>query len=131
MNARDLAASVELFAPDDLELVEASARQDRARLDAERLSAEFRSPLHRNNLRRALKRAAAAEKRETAIETRDAGKRRPIVLTIYPGYLEIGLKGTRRRFTVAYDAVYALGARISAAQARLEKLEAKKARAKR
>jgi len=61
MNARDLAASVELFAPDDLELVEASARRDRARLDAERLSAEFRSPLHRNNLRRALKRASAAE----------------------------------------------------------------------
>lgn len=61
MTARDLAASVELFASDDLALVEASARHDRARLDAERLSAEFRSPLHRNNLRRALKRATAAE----------------------------------------------------------------------
>ena len=48
-------------------------------------------------------------RRETAIDTRDAGKRRPIVLTLYPGYLEIGLKGTRRRLTVAYDAIWALG----------------------
>lgn len=70
-------------------------------------------------------------KRETAIETRDAGKRRPIVLTIYPGYLEIGLKGARRRMTVAYDAIWQLGCKIQAQQARLEKLEAKKARAKR
>lgn len=61
MTARDLAASVELFAPDDLQTVEAAAREDRARLEADRLSAEFRSPLHRNNLRRALKRARAAE----------------------------------------------------------------------
>lgn len=61
MNARDLATSVELFAPDDLALVEAASRRDRERLEADRLSAEFRSPLHRNNLRRALKRASAPE----------------------------------------------------------------------
>ncbi len=61
MNARDLAASVELFAPDDLAQVERSARLDRERLEADRLSAEFRSPLHRNNLRRALKRSSAPE----------------------------------------------------------------------
>lgn len=69
-------------------------------------------------------------RRETAIEQRDAGKRRPIVLTIHPGYLEIGLKGARRRMTVAYDAIYALAAKQEAARLRLEKLEAKKARAK-
>lgn len=67
-------------------------------------------------------------RRETAIETRDAGKRRPIVLTIYPGYLEIGLKGTRRRMTVAYEALYHLACKQEAARIRLEKLEAKKAR---
>lgn len=67
-------------------------------------------------------------KRETAIEQRDAGKRRPIVLTIHPGYLEIGLKGMRRKMTVAYDAIYSLACKQAANQARLEKLEAKKAR---
>ena len=70
-------------------------------------------------------------RRETAIEQRDTGKRRPIVLTLHPGYLEIGLKGTRRRMTVAYDAIYSLAAKQEAARLRLEKLEAKKARAKR
>lgn len=61
MSARDLAATVELFGSDDLALVEAAARRDREKLNADRLSAEFRSPLHRNNLRRALKRAQSAE----------------------------------------------------------------------
>lgn len=70
-------------------------------------------------------------RRETAIEQRDAGKRRPIVLTIHPGYLEIGLKGMRRKMTVAYDAIYSLACKISANEARLEKLAAKKARAAR
>lgn len=70
-------------------------------------------------------------RRETAIDTRDAGKRRPIVLTLYPGYLEIGLKGTRRRLTVAYDAIYQLGCKIAANEARLANIEAKKVRAKR
>lgn len=67
-------------------------------------------------------------KRETAIEQRDAGKRRPIVLTIHPGYLEIGLKGMRRKMTVAYDAIYSLACKQEAARVRLEKLEAMKAR---
>lgn len=70
-------------------------------------------------------------RRETAIEQRDAGKRRPIVLTIHPGYLEIGLKGMRRKMTVAYDAIYSLACKISANEARIEKLAAKKARAAR
>jgi hypothetical protein len=70
-------------------------------------------------------------KRETAIEQRDAGKRRPIVLTIHPGYLEIGLKGMRRKMTVAYDAIYSLAAKQEANRIRAERVAAKKARAAR
>lgn len=70
-------------------------------------------------------------RRETAIEQRDAGKRRPIVLTIHPGYLEIGLKGMRRRLMVAYDAIYSLAAKQEANRVRAERLAAKKARAAR
>lgn len=60
-------------------------------------------------------------RRETAVRRRDAGKLRPLVVTLHPGHMELQGKGTRRRLAVTYDAVYELACKLLARQVREEK----------
>ena len=56
------------------------------------------------------------------------GKYRKIVLEPQPFMLEVRLKGTRRRLSVSYEAIFELASKIEANRARAEKLARRKAR---
>ena len=47
--------------------------------------------------------------RETAILDRS----RPIVITIYPRFMKLHLKGTRESYTLGFDAAFSLAAKQS------------------
>ena len=59
--------------------------------------------------------------REAAIEVRDAGRRRPLVLELYGGYLTMRLKGTRRRYSLDFQSMYSLAVKKAVAEARTER----------
>jgi len=67
---------------------------------------------------------AAPLRRETSVIYRG----RPLVIALHPGYLEIRSKGLRRGYAISYQAIHDAAARIAANEARLAKLEAKKAK---
>jgi hypothetical protein len=54
-------------------------------------------------------------KRETAIEIRTGRARRPLIVELFAGYLTVRPKGMRRRYSVPWDAVYSVGAKMEAA----------------
>lgn len=64
-------------------------------------------------------------KRETSLYYRG----RALVLTLHPGFVSIKQKGLRKSFTVCYDAIYELGAKMEALALRHER-EAKRKMAK-
>lgn len=66
-------------------------------------------------------------RRETSTLKRDAGRLRPLVVTLQSWGIEIGLKGTRRRLPVGFEAVYDLAAKLESNRTRAEKTAAKKA----
>jgi len=65
--------------------------------------------------------------RLTASHIRERGLR-PLVVTLYPGYMMIRPKGLRRGLSIDYVTIYQKAAQIESARMRQEKAEAKKAR---
>lgn len=55
-------------------------------------------------------------------------QRKPLVVTLHPGYLEIRRAGTRGSFPLSYDAIYTHAARVAADRARGERKAAAKER---
>ncbi len=45
-------------------------------------------------------------RRETATQVRDAGKFRPIVVEVHPGFIVLWLKGCRQKYSLGYQAAY-------------------------
>jgi hypothetical protein len=72
-------------------------------------------------------RSDAPLKRETALFYRG----RALVVTLRPGFLEVRQKGKRKGYTVSYDAIFSLGAKIQAIADRQEKLNRKKGKRQR
>jgi hypothetical protein len=52
----------------------------------------------------------------------------PLIVTLHPRHLEVRVKGTRRRYTIAYDACLWLAVKREADEQRREKLQARKGR---
>ena len=48
-------------------------------------------------------------------------QRRPLVLILHPGYLEIRRAGTRSAYALSYDSLYTHAARVAADRARAER----------
>jgi hypothetical protein len=63
----------------------------------------------------------------TEDEVRSRGKYRKVVIELKPMFAMVRLAGMRTAFPVAYDAIYHMGAKIAARNARAEKAAAKKA----
>jgi hypothetical protein len=61
--------------------------------------------------------------RKTAIEV----QRKPLVITLHPGYLDIRQAKTRSGFSLSYDALYRYAAKLAADKVVAEKKLAKKA----
>jgi len=51
-------------------------------------------------------------RRETAVGIRDGGRSRPLLVELHPRHIELRQKGTRRRFSVSYDAIYDLAVKV-------------------
>jgi len=49
---------------------------------------------------------------ETAAEVWDAGRTRPLIVTLHPGFIEVRQKGSRTSYTIAYDPVYRMAATV-------------------
>jgi hypothetical protein len=62
--------------------------------------------------------------RETALYYRG----RPLVVCIFPGWMEIREKGRRHAYSIDYLAIHNLGAKKEAERTRAEKLAARKQR---
>lgn len=71
-------------------------------------------------------------KRETVTHIRERRQYRPIIITLHPGFMELRLKGCKRKFTLGYEAAYraAVMAELEAQrqQRRQARLEAKRAK---
>lgn len=63
-------------------------------------------------------------------ETLSTHRGKPLVVELRSTYLTVRQKGKRRRYTVTYDAIYSLGAKLMAEEFRREKNAAKKARSR-
>lgn len=67
-------------------------------------------------------------KRKSTSLTRDAGKMRAIIVTLYPGnYVGLRPEGTRREETITLGAMYDVAIKMRVSAARAEKAKAKKA----
>jgi hypothetical protein len=53
-------------------------------------------------------------KRETAVGIRDGGRSRALLIELHPRHIELRRKGTQRRLTVSYDAIYDLASKLLA-----------------
>lgn len=63
---------------------------------------------------------------KTSTVVRDGGKLLPLVVELHPGYLTIRQARRRAGYTVGYEAIYNLGARMMAEDKRRAKREARK-----
>lgn len=68
--------------------------------------------------------------RQTEVLTRDGTAQGPIVVALEPSALLLRIKGRRQVLRLPFTLAYTKAAQIAAAAARLEKLNAKKARVK-
>lgn len=53
-------------------------------------------------------------------------QRKPLVVILHPGFLEVRRAGTRTAFPISYDAIYTHAARMAADRRRAERKAAKK-----
>jgi hypothetical protein len=60
--------------------------------------------------------------RKTAVTIR----RRPLVVTLHAGFLELRSAGTRTAFAIGYEAVYTAAAKLAADKNRAERAAARK-----
>jgi len=65
---------------------------------------------------------------ETGSAIRERGRLRPIVVEAHNSFATLRLKGTRKSFTLTYDAMYSLAAKQEADALRRERAIAKKSK---
>ena len=49
---------------------------------------------------------------ETAAGVWDAGRTRPLIVTLHPGFIEVRQKASRTSYTITYDSVYRMAAAV-------------------
>jgi len=59
-------------------------------------------------------------------ETRATVKGRPLIITLYPSWLEVREKGRRWRYTIDYQCLYQVAAKLFAAEKQREKAAKKR-----